>query len=91
MHNSKCAEYQKKTIIHNEKPLCKMHKSLHLLLHCQNTIYLEWKKRYLNRTELGTEELDAQHYAPYTLNCMFVCMYFIACYYELLMLILYEL
>ena len=35
--------------------------------------------------EPGTEELDAQHYAPCTLNCMYVC--FIACYYEVLMLI----
>ena len=63
-----------------------MYKSLHLLLYCQNTIYWEWKKGNLGE-ELGTEELDAQHYAPHTLNCM----YFIACYYELLMLILYEL
>ena len=32
--------------------------------------------------ELGTEGLHAQHYAPCTLKCMYVC--FIACYYELL-------
>ena len=61
-----------------------MHKSLHLLLDCQNTIYWECKKGILGE-ELGTEEIDAQHYAPYTLNCMYVC--FIACYYELLILI----
>ena len=52
---------------------------------------LGMEKGELRTEELGTEELDAQHYAPCTWNCMYVCMYFIACYYELLMLILYEL
>ena len=47
------------------------------------------KKWEFVREELGTEELDAQHYAPCTVNCMYVC--FIACYYELLIVILYEL
>ena len=50
---------------------------------CQNTIYWEWKKGGIWQKKLRTEELDAQHYAPCTLNCMYVC--FIACYYELLM------
>ena len=49
---------------------------------------LGMKKKGEFREELGTEELDAQHYAPCTLNCMDVC--FIACYYELLILILSE-
>ena len=49
-----------------------MHKSLHLLLYCQNTIYWEWKKGNLGE-ELGTEELDAQHYVPCTLNCKYIC------------------
>ena len=35
--NSKYTEYQK-------KPSCSMHKSLHLLLYCQNTVYWEWKR-----------------------------------------------
>ena len=43
-----------------------MHKSLHLLLYCLNTIYWEGKKGGIQRRrqELGTEELDAQHSAP---------------------------
>ena len=47
-----------------------MHKALHLSLY-ENTIYGEWKKKEFEE-ELGTEELDAQHYAPCTLNCMYV-------------------
>ena len=51
-----------------------MYKSLHLLLYCQNTIYWEWKRGNLKRTEeLGTEELDAQYYTHCTLNCMYAC------------------
>ena len=38
---------------------------------------LGMKKREFVRTEeeFGTEELAAQHYAPCTLNCMYVCFY----------------
>ena len=81
INNSKYTEYQK-------KPSCKMHKSLHLLLYCQTTIYWEGKKKVL--LDFGAEELRCT--ALCTLHTqLYVCMYFIACYYELLMLILYEL
>ena len=60
-----------------------MHKSLHLLLYCLNTIYWEGKKGGIQKNSKKNLELDAQHYAPCTLNCMHVCMNFIACYYEL--------
>ena len=49
-----------------------MHKALHLSLY-QNTIYWEGKKGNYEQKELRTEELDAQHYAPCILNCMYVC------------------
>ena len=43
-----------------------MHKSLHLLLYCLNTIYGKEKRGIQSREqqELGTEQLDAQHSAP---------------------------
>ena len=60
-----------------------MHKSLHLLLYCLNTIYWEWKK---GNSEKNLEQLDAQHSAPAHWT---VCMYFIACYFELLLWTIY--
>ena len=58
-----------------------MHKSLHLLLYCLNTIYRKGKGGIQSRWTVSKnlEQLDAQHSAPAHWT---VCMYFIACYFE---------
>ena len=48
-----------------------MHKALHLSLYHKNYILGRGKGEF--EEECGTEELDAQHYALCTLNCMYEC------------------
>ena len=72
----------KETILHNsENPYVKCIR--HCICHSIKILYIGNEKRVLGE-EPGTEELDAQHSAPAHWT---VYMYFIACYYELLMLL----
>ena len=68
-----------------------MHKSLHLLLYCLNTIYWEWKKGNSEENSKNLEQLDAQHSAPaHWTVCMYVCILLLVTL-SLLWTILYEL
>ena len=64
-----------------------------MLLYCLNTIYGKGKKGNSEKEqqELGTEQLDAQHSALATLNCMYVCILLLVTLKLLLWTILYEL
>ena len=75
MHNSKYAEYQKKPQYIIQKCLCKMHKSLHLLLLLSKYYTLGMEKRGIkNRYELGTEELKCTSLCTTTMHIeLYVC------------------